>query len=181
MQGASASCDAGDGSDPPNPHLSFSSLRRPSVSLELYDRFSQNAINTILPNDLPYDTLDSDMDIDLDNNTEDNVTASNPPVSENCDHPKVLQNSCKNAEISKGDRKRAGCGDGSSEQGPNKRITSGKTQSDAIMRKRLQTLLPTWRAVLLPISNIVIRIGHLLRSMSNRWMMRDPPPFTLCI
>jgi len=55
------------------------------------------------------------MDIDLDNNTEDNVTASNPLVRESCDHPKVLQNSRENAEISKGDRKRAGCGDGSSE------------------------------------------------------------------
>jgi len=97
MQGASVSCDAGDVSDPPNPpnlpnpHLSSPSLRQPSFLLELYDRFSQNAINIVLPNDLSYDTLDSDMDIDLDNNTVDNVTASNPFMRENC----AIRKCCK--------------------------------------------------------------------------------------
>jgi len=50
-------------------------LRHPSFSLELYNRFFQNAINASLPNDSFYDNVQSDMDIDTDTNTDNNVMA----------------------------------------------------------------------------------------------------------
>jgi len=67
MQEASTSCDAGEGretsSSPSLPLL----LHRPSFSLELYNRFSQNAINAILPDDeIAAQTTDMGIDADID-------------------------------------------------------------------------------------------------------------------
>jgi len=63
--------------------------------------------------------------MDINNNTEDNVTAGSPLVRENCDQLKVSQNTRESVERKpKKNRKRACGGDGSPENGLNKRIIS---------------------------------------------------------
>jgi len=86
MQEASAFCDIGGDREISFSHSLPPLLRRPSLSLELYNRFSQNAMNTILPDD-ETDNQTTDMDIDIDTDTDVNVSTGIPPRAMVIFHP----------------------------------------------------------------------------------------------
>jgi len=169
MQGASASCDAGDVSDPPNPHPP-ALLRRPSFSLELYNCFSESALNAALSNDPSYDNIEADIDMDIDNNIEINILAGSSLARDNCDPSIVSRNSLGSDEGKpRRDRKRAGDGDSILENDSNKRIMSGKS-SDAIKSVNDATSINASSDAMLG-----TRGSYLNYKYSNK----DKPPFTI--
>jgi len=75
MQEASASCAAEDGSDPSGPYPSS----RPSFSIELYNRFFQDALNASLP-DNPSDNNNISTDMDFETDADTDASAGIPPT-----------------------------------------------------------------------------------------------------
>jgi len=69
QQESSASCVVEDGSDPPDPYPYLPPLRRPSFSLELFNRFSQDALNASLPDNPPVNYTDMDYETDANADT----------------------------------------------------------------------------------------------------------------
>jgi len=133
MQEASASCAAGDDSDPPDPHLSFP-LRRPSFSIELYNRFSQDALNASLPdNPSVNNNISDDMDFETDADADIDVLAGAPPTrgSDGCSvGHNITRNSTTQEGNAKTERKRANGDCDSVKEGSAKKISTRKISSE---------------------------------------------------
>jgi len=129
MQEASASCDVGgDRENSSSYSLPPSLSRRPSFSLELYNRFSQSAMNSILPED-ETDNHTTDMDIDLDTNADvgAGVLTGIPPVRDGDISPgETIPSMLHEKEKDNKERKRGGGDDISPGGNAAKRVSAGK-------------------------------------------------------
>jgi len=115
-----------DVSDSSGSHPPSSSLCRPSFSLELYNHFSQDAINAFFPDNLSVNNIFTDIDIDTDVDAD--VMAGIPSVYGSNVVPNITRNSVVSEERKpKIERKRVGGND----DGSAKRISARKS-SDVI-------------------------------------------------
>jgi len=138
MQEASASCNIGGDRETSSSH-SLPPLCRPSFSLELYNRFSQSAVNSILPND-EFDNQFTDMDVDVDTGIDAGVPTGIPPVrSDNNSTVETNVSIVCEKEKDKKERKRVS-GDGFPPDGSTAKKASAGKRSEEVMSVNDATL-----------------------------------------
>jgi len=125
QQEASASCDAGGDRETSASHPLPPLLHRPSFSLELYNRFSQNAMNTILSDDESI-TQTNDMDIDADVDAD---SLAGIPRARDKDNSTGEPNPLGKREEVRNERKRVG-GDGVPSDGNAAKKVSASKEPD---------------------------------------------------